>query len=82
MVPLLHDEDALYRALTTTTGLDIDQVTGYTGHHDRLVHGRGVVRTFIFTVTVTDPGRLCRTAAVGHSWTDDEETAPQAFGRF
>jgi len=61
---------AIHRTLTVTTRLHVADVTGYTGHNDRLIHGE-LVRTFIFNVTTTDPHRICRNANVGHYWTDD-----------
>jgi ADP-ribose pyrophosphatase YjhB (NUDIX family) len=57
--------DALHRAVELTTGLDIDDVTGYHGHRDDVIDA-DVVRTFVFAVTAVDPERLCRTALVGH----------------
>lgn len=67
--------DALHRTLTVTTGLDIDEVTGYAGHDDHPIDG-GLVRTFVFTVTATDPDRICRHATIGHHWTSDGVSAP------
>lgn len=64
----------LHRTVTVTTGLDVIDVTGYAGHHDRRVNG-DVVRTFVFTVTAADPDRVCRWANIGHRWTSDSITA-------
>jgi ADP-ribose pyrophosphatase YjhB (NUDIX family) len=68
----------LYRTVSVTTGLDVIDVTGYLGHHDRLINGE-VVRTFVFTVTADDPDRLCRWANISHRWTADPVTACDAF---
>lgn len=67
--------DALHRTLTVTTGLNIDEVTGYTGHEDRLVDEE-VVRIFIFTVTATDPNGICCPGRLGYRWTYDHLGAP------
>lgn len=64
----------LVRTVSLTTGLGVVDVTGYGGHHDRLVDGEAV-RTFVFTVTVDDPQRVCRWANVGHCWSADPVTA-------
>lgn len=66
--------DALHRTLTVTTGLRVEEVTGYCGHHDRPSNGEPV-RTFVFTVTATDPDQICRTASLAHRWTDDADPA-------
>lgn len=68
---LLH---GLLRMVRLTTGLGVIDVTGYAGHHDRLVGGE-VVRTFVFSVTVDDPERICRWASIGHHWSSDPITA-------
>ena len=68
----------LYRAVSVATGLDIIDVTGYLGHHDRLINDE-VVRTFVFTVTADDPDRLCRRANISHRWTSDPVTACDIF---
>lgn len=69
--------DALHRTVTLSTGLDIDQVTGYAGHHDHPANG-GLVRTFVFTVTAIDPDRICRHATIGHHWTSDDLSTPRS----
>ena len=69
----------LCRTVTVTTGLDVIDVTGYAGHHDRRVDG-DVVRTFVFTVTAADPDRVCRTANIGHRWTSAPITARSVLG--
>lgn len=70
---------ALARTVSLTTGLAIIEVTGYTGHHDRLVDDH-IVRTFIFTVTADDPERICRWANIAHRWTSDPITAHSILG--
>lgn len=69
----------LVRTVSLTTGLGVVDVTGYAGHHDRLVEG-AVVRTFVFTVTVEDPERICRWASIRHRWTGDPITACSVLG--
>lgn len=69
---LLH---GLVRMVNLTTGLGVIDVTGYAGHHDRLVKDE-VLRTFVFTVAVDDPERICRWANIGHRWTSEPITAP------
>lgn len=69
----------LDRTVTTTTGLGIIDVTGYTGHHDRIVDGE-IVRTFVFTVTAADPDRVCRWANIAHRWSSDPITARSILG--
>ncbi len=56
--------------VSVTTGLGIIEVTGYAGHHDRVIQDE-VIRTFVFNVAVDDPERLCRWANVGHRWTTE-----------
>lgn len=58
--------DALH-PVTATLGMSINEVTGYLGHHDDNT-GQQVTRTFCFTVTVTDPDAICRSAIIGHRW--------------
>ena len=67
---LLH---GLHRTVTLATSLNVLNVTGYAGHHDRRVDDV-VVRTFVFTVAVADPDRVCRWAHIGHWWTADPIT--------
>jgi ADP-ribose pyrophosphatase YjhB (NUDIX family) len=67
--------DAVHRTVTCTTGLDIDQVTSYLGHHDR-PSTIDIVRTFTFTATSADPERICRTATLGHRWTNGQDLPP------
>lgn len=71
--------DALFRTVSLTTGLDAAGVTGYTGHHDRIVDGE-VVRTFVFTVITSDPERVCRWANISHRWSADPITACTIVG--
>lgn len=49
----------LDRMVSLTTGLGIVCVTGYVGHHDRVIEDE-VIRTCVFNVTVDDPERVCR----------------------
>ena len=65
--------DALHRVVSLTSGLSIRDVTGYRGHHDQFVGGE-VVRTFVFSVTVTDPKRICKSAYIGHRWSSEPIT--------
>jgi ADP-ribose pyrophosphatase YjhB (NUDIX family) len=58
--------DALH-PVVATIGMSITEVTGYLGHHDDHT-GQEVTRTFCFTVTVTDPDAICRSAIIGHRW--------------
>jgi len=62
--------DALHRTVSST-GLESDEVTGYLGHHDH--HDGETTRVFSFTVTVTDPHRICRAALIGHYWADPDQ---------
>lgn len=71
--------DALHRIITVTTGLQIIDVTGYVGYHDRYLH-HDVLRTFVFSVTAVDPDHLCHTARIGHRWTSDPITEFDDFG--
>ncbi len=73
---LLH---GLARMVKLTTGLGVADVTGYAGHHDRLVKDE-VIRTFVFTVAVDDPERICRWANIGHHWTSEPITACSILG--
>src|SRR5664280_1647946 len=58
--------DALH-PVVATIGMSITEVTGYLGHHNDHT-GQEVTRTFCFTVTVTDPDAICRSAIIGHRW--------------
>jgi len=69
----------LVRMVNITIGLGIADVTGYAGHHDRLAEGE-VIRTFVFTVAVDDPERICRWANIGHRWTSEPITACSILG--
>ena len=73
-----RSSSGLYRAVSVATGLDIIDVTGDPGHHDRLINDE-VVRTFVFTVTADDPDRLRRRANISHRWTSDPVTACDIF---
>lgn len=70
---------ALERTVTMTTGLGIASVTGYAGHHDQLLDAE-IVRTFVFTVTAGDPGRVCRWSSAPHLWSSDPVTASSVVG--
>jgi ADP-ribose pyrophosphatase YjhB (NUDIX family) len=67
-------DDALAKAVAAL-GLDLDRITGYLGHHDRIdTHGAGeIVREFCFACTVTQPDRICRSAWISHWWADLED---------
>ena len=69
----------LDRVVTFTTGLGVIDVTGYAGHHDRLIECE-IVRTFVFTVTASDPDRVCRWANIGHRWSSEPITACSILG--
>jgi len=58
--------------ISLTSGLSIRDVTGYNGHHDQFV-GNEVVRTFGFSVTATDPERICESAYIAHRWRNSQE---------
>jgi ADP-ribose pyrophosphatase YjhB (NUDIX family) len=80
--PVLPGETLLHglgRVVTFTTGLGVIDVTGYAGHHDHLIDGE-IVRTFVFTVTATDPDRVCHWANIGHRWSSDPITACSILG--
>ncbi len=70
---------SLVRTVSLATGLGVVEVTGYAGHHDRLIDDE-IVRTFVFAVTVDDPERICRWANIGHRWTTDPLTACSILG--
>lgn len=66
--------DVVYRVVTHTAGLDVDNVTSYLGHHDQHHPDGAILRTFGFTVTVTDPTRMRRNALFGHQWIRLDQT--------
>ena len=66
--------DALHPAVAAI-GLAIDEITGYLGHHDH-AGDWATIRVFRFTVTVTDPGAICRHAGTGHHWAEDLDCPP------
>ena len=73
--PVLPGEiltDALAKALACI-GLQLYEVTGYLGHHDRDDSHDELVRVFCFAVTVTRPDSVCRSARIGHWWADLED---------
>ena len=55
-------------------GLNIDQITGYLGHHDHA--GAQTTRAFRFAVTVTDPDVICQHAGTGHRWAATQDDLP------
>lgn len=62
--------DALAKTLAAI-GLDLDEVTGYLGHHDRIIDAeQWPARMFYFAVTATRPDRICRFALIRHWWAD------------
>ena len=63
--------DALHPAVAAI-GLTIDEITRYLGHHDH-PGTRATTRVFCFTVTVTDPEAICRSATCGHRWADPSD---------
>ena len=73
--------DALHPAVAAI-GLTIDEITRYLGHHDHA--GQHTTRIFCFTVTVTDPEAICRSAMHGHRWADPSDLPdpfhPAAWG--
>lgn len=80
--PVLPGETLLQgldRVLSLTTGLRIVCVTGYAGHHDRVIEDE-LIRTFVFNVAVEDPERVCRWANVGHRWTAQPITLCATLG--
>lgn len=66
--------DALHPAIAAT-GLAIDEITGYLGHHDH-PGALATTRVFRFAVTVTDPGAICRHARTSHHWAEDLDCPP------
>lgn len=75
VLPGEHLLDALCRHLAAL-GLQVDEVTGYLGHHDR-DHAGGPVREFCFAVTIIDPHTICRRLTVSHEWADLDD--PEGF---
>lgn len=77
--PVLPGEtltDAVAKTLAVI-GLDLNQITGYLGHHDR--GDDEITRVFGFAVAVTDPHSICRSARIGHRWADlDDLPGPPA----
>lgn len=69
--------DSLHRIVTTTTSVQLDEVTGCIGHDDHITADEPV-RVFIFTATTIDPHRICRAATVGHQWTTSGHAIPDS----
>jgi ADP-ribose pyrophosphatase YjhB (NUDIX family) len=63
--------DTLARILAVL-GLDIDEVTGYLGHHDHNTAGE-VTRVFHFVIAVSDPHVIPRAAHIGHCWVERDQ---------
>lgn len=62
--------DALAKTLAAVD-LDLDEVTGYLGHQDRIIDAeQWPSRVFYFAVTATRPDRICRSAQIRHWWAD------------
>jgi hypothetical protein len=57
--------DVIHRAVTRTAGHHLNKITGYLGYHDQ---HHPAIRTFGFTVTITDAATTCRDARWGHQW--------------
>lgn len=64
--------DALPKALAAI-GLNLDEVTGYLGHHDHDNTDGEITRVFCFAVTVTNPDAICRSTTISHCWTDPDD---------
>jgi 8-oxo-dGTP diphosphatase len=65
-------DDALAKALAVV-GLNLDEMTGYLGHHDHIHPDGELVRVFCFACTVTRPDSICRSARISHRWADLED---------
>lgn len=61
--------DAVTKSLAAI-GLNIDEVTGYLGHHDHEDADAQITRVFCFAVTLTDPSSLCRSGHLRHWWAE------------
>jgi ADP-ribose pyrophosphatase YjhB (NUDIX family) len=71
--------DAVCRA-AARTGIGIDHITGYLGHHDVLT-GDDILRTFVFAATTDDPGGICRrTLSHPHQWAATDELPENVNG--
>jgi 8-oxo-dGTP diphosphatase len=60
---------ALDRVLACSYGLDIADIPGYLGSHDRIQDGE-TTRTFVFTATCADPAQICQHAQIAHCWAE------------
>jgi ADP-ribose pyrophosphatase YjhB (NUDIX family) len=60
---------ALDRVLACSYGLDIADIPGYLGSHDRIRDG-DTTRTFAFTATCADPAQICQHAQIAHCWAE------------
>jgi ADP-ribose pyrophosphatase YjhB (NUDIX family) len=69
--------DALYPAMAAI-GLQVDDVTGYLGHDDE--GSDPVMRTFRFTITVTDLDAICRSGRLAHWWADVDDVPGHGGG--
>ena len=54
--------------MMTGTGLGLQEITAYLGHHDHLDSRQEQIRTFGFTATASDPTAICRRAELAHQW--------------
>ncbi len=68
--------DALPKTLAAL-GLDLDEILGYLGHHDRIDTDGEPSRVFCFAVTVTDPHSICQAGRIGHWWATPEDLPDQ-----
>lgn len=62
--------DAVPKTLAAI-GLDLDEITGYLGHHDRI--DENITRVFCFAVTVPEPDRICQSAHTAHWWAGPDD---------
>jgi 8-oxo-dGTP diphosphatase len=72
----VHPGETLTDALPKTLaaiGLNLDETTGYLGHHDQDNTDGEITRVFCFAVTVTNPDALCRSTTISHRWTDPHD---------
>ena len=67
---------ALDRILACGYGLDIVEIPGYLGSHDRIRDGE-TIRTFVFTATCADPQQICQHAQIAHCWAEPASLSGQ-----